>query len=132
LSVLLQVARRFHGCQPPCSALQLGNHLKVSTQVINECLNRLVKMNLISPVALAEDADSADHRFQPARPLSHITLGDFKRLDDDFGGDPGAMHLSEQDPLVNRYQEAVTELNRTAFFQQSLEELLTAHPLQVT
>ena len=50
LSVILRIGRRFRDCQPPRTASQLGAELGVPTQVLNECLNRLVQMRLISPV----------------------------------------------------------------------------------
>ena len=130
LSVLLLIGRQFHACLPACTALQLGNRLKVSTQVINECLNRLVKMNLITPIPAVGDDDASDYRYQPARPLSHLSLGEFKRLDDEFGGDPAAGNFADHDPIVNHYDEAVAGLTQTEFFQRSMEELFAAHPLK--
>ena len=130
LSVLLLIGRRFHACQPACTALQLGNRLKVSTQVINECLNRLVKMNLITPIPPAADEDASDYRYQPARPLSHLSLGEFKRLDDEFGSEPTEAPFADHDPIVHHYDAAVADLTRTEFFQRSMEELFAAHPLK--
>ncbi|MBW8782124.1 MAG: YihY/virulence factor BrkB family protein [Verrucomicrobia bacterium] len=129
LVVLLTIGRRFQSCQPPCTASQLGSQLKVPTQILNECINRLVKMNLVTPIPPAAGSDATDYLFQPARPLGRITLGEFKQLDDDFGGDPTGPQLSELDPIVRLYNETLEDLGRSEFFQKPLDQLLTEHPL---
>lgn len=129
LIVLLLIGRRFQACQPPCTATQLSVRLKVPTQILNECINRLVLMNLITPIPPAPEADSTDLRYQPARPLNRISLGEFKRLDDDFGGDPDGPALAEFDPIVNRYNDTLEKLSRTEFFSKSLDELFQEHPV---
>lgn len=131
LIVLLMIGRRFQACLAPCTAIQLSARLKVPTQILNECINRLVKMNLVTPIPPAADSDATDYRYQPARPLSRISLGEFKRLDDDFGGDPTGPQLADLDPIVTRYNDTVEGLARTEFFQKSLDELLKEHPVTV-
>lgn len=128
LIVLLVITRRFQACQPPCTASLLSSKLKVPTQILNECLNRLVHMRLITPIPPSPDADATDLRYQPARPLNRITLGEFKRLDDDLGGDPAGPLLASTDPILSRYNEAVDELVRTGFFQKPFDELFKEFP----
>lgn len=128
LIVLLFIGRRFQSCMPACTAAELGSRLKVPTQILNECINRLVKMGLATPIPPAPDADGTELRYQPARPLSRITLGEFKRLDDEFGGDPTGPLLNDLDPVVLRYNEAIDTFSRSAFFQKPLDELLVEHP----
>ena len=130
LSVLLLVARRFHAALPAWTALQLGERLTVPTQVINECLSRLVKMELLTPIPGAA-SEAGDLRFQPARPLGLLSLGQFKHLDDQFGAEPTALQLAAPDPIVQRYLNAVDALTRSALFQQNLDELIAAHPQPV-
>jgi len=129
LIVLLTIGRRFQNCLPPCTASQLGIRLKVPTQILNECINRLVKMNLVTPIPPAAGADATDYLYQPARPLSRITLGEFKRLDDDFGGDPTGPLLADLDPIVKRYNDTLEGLERTELFQKPLDQLLLEHPV---
>lgn len=129
LIVLLMIGRRFQACLPPSTASTLSTRLKVPTQILNECINRLVQMNLVTPIPPLPDSDSTDHRYQPARPLNRISLGEFKRLDDDFGGDPTGPLLSELDPIIHHYNGAVENLGRTELFQKSLDELFREHPL---
>lgn len=128
LIVLLMIGRRFQACLSPLAAPQLSARLKVPTQILNECITRLVQMNLITPVPPPGDASSTDYRYQPARPLNRISLGEFKRLDDDLGGDPNGPLLADLDPIVHHYNQAVENLGRSELFQKSLDELLQQYP----
>ena len=128
LIVLLMIGRRFEACLPPLTALDLSMRLKVPTQILNECINRLVLMNLVTPVPPPGDTESTDFRYQPARPLSRMSLGEFKQLDDDFGGDSNGPHLAEFDPILHHYREATDSLRRTALFEKSLDELFNEYP----
>jgi membrane protein len=129
LIVLLMISRRFQACLPACTALELSIRLKVPTQILNECINRLVKMNLVTPIPPASDTDSTDFRYQPARPLNRITLAEFKRLDDDLGDDPHGPLLSQLDPILHHYNETLENLGRTELFQKSFDELFKEHPM---
>lgn len=129
LIVLLTICRRFHECMAPCTATQLGSMLKVPTQLLNECVNRLVLMNLLIPIPPQLGDAAADYRYQPARPLKRITLRDFKTLDDDFGEDPSGPALSNLDPIVARYNQETSALTRSEFFQKNVEELFADFPI---
>lgn len=129
LTVLLRIGRRFRDCQPPVTASHLGTELGVPTQILNECLNRLVQMRLLTPVPPEKEDQENDLRFQPARPLNRTTLADFKRMDDDHGGDPTGPRLNDIDPIVLAYDEQLTSLHDGAFFQRDLDELIAAYPM---
>jgi len=128
LVVLLSICRRFQSCLPPTSAAQLSDLLKVPTQVLNECLNRLVKMNLITTLRPAAGTTATDYLYQPARPLNHISLYDFKNLDDNLGDDPVGQALERIDPILQHYNAALDQIGQQAFFTQSLQQLLAEHP----
>lgn len=128
LVVLLTISRRFHSCLPPTSAAHLSDLLKVPTQVLNECLNRLVKMKLITTLRPATGTTATDYLYQPARPLSRISLYDFKNLDDNLGDDPVGQALEKIDPILLHYNAALGQITQQAFFTKSLEELLAEHP----
>jgi membrane protein len=128
LVVLLTISRRFQSCLPPTSAAQLSDLLKVPTQVLNECLNRLVKMNLITTLRPAAGTTATDYLYQPARPLSHISLYDFKNLDDNLGDDPVGQALERIDPILAHYNAALDQIGQQAFFTKSLQQLLAEHP----
>jgi membrane protein len=128
LVVLLTICRRFQSCLPPTTAAQISDLLKVPTQVLNECLNRLVKMNLITTLRPAAGSSATDYLYQPARPLSHISLYDFKNLDDNLGDDPVGQALERIDPILKHYNAALGQIGQQAFFTQSLQQLLAEHP----
>jgi membrane protein len=128
LVVLLTVCRRFQACLPPVAATQLSTMMKVPTQILNESLNRLVDMGLITAVPSPAGIDSADHLYQPARPLNRINLLEFKRLDDSLGHDPVGTMLEQIDPILQHYDVALNSLAEHTFFQKNLEELLADHP----
>ncbi len=129
LSVLLRIGRRFRDCRPPVTASQLGTELGVPTQILNECLNRLVQMRLLTPVPPEKGDQENDLRYHIARPLNRTTLGDFKRLDDEHGGDPAGPNLTDVDPIVLAYDQQLDGFQRTKFFQKNLEELIEEHPM---
>ena len=128
LVVFLTICRRFNDCLPPISASMLSEMLRVPTQLLNECLNRLVRLQLITTVRPPPDTNGTDYRYQPARPLNRITLFDFKTLDDNLGEDPVGAALERIDPLVNRYNEALQRLGDQEFFQLTIDQLLQRYP----
>jgi membrane protein len=128
LVVLLTISRRFHSCLEPVTASQLGDLLKVPTQIVNECLNRLVAMRFVTTLRPAADGAATDHRYQPARPLNKINLYDFKTLDDHLGDDPIGQALERIDPILQHYDAALASIGDQKFFQKNLEELFSDHP----
>ena len=113
---------------PPVTASQLSELLKVPTQILNECLNRLVAMQLIATLRSTSDTDANEHRYQPARPLNRITLYDFKTLDDNIGEDPIGTSLERIDPLLGQYDAALASLAEQEFFKKTLDELFAENP----
>lgn len=128
LIVFLTICRRFRECLPPISASHLSTMLKVPTQLLNEGLNRLVRLQLVTTLRPPPDSTSTDYLYQPARPLNRITLFDFKTLDDNLGEDPIGASLDRIDPLLARYDGALRRIGEQDFFQKSVEQLLDEHP----
>lgn len=128
LVVFLTICRRFRECRPAISASQLSEVLKVPTQLLNEAVNRLVQLNLIATVRPDPNETGADYLFQPARPLNRLTLFDFKTLDDNFGEDPIGASLERTDPLLTRYDIALSRIGEQEFFQKNLEQLFDENP----
>ncbi len=128
LLVLLIVGRRFKDCLPPCSAAQLAAMLNVPTQVLNESLNRLGDLGLVVALPAADGDDPLDHRFQPARPLSHITLAGFKQLFSRHGENPDGGALDGLDPVLRLYRERLAARLPDALGTASLEALLEEFP----
>lgn len=130
LVVLLTICRRFQGCQPPVTASQLGDMIKVPTQILNECLNRLVDLKLITPLPAPDDDDSTDLRYQPARPLNRMTLLDFKQLHDGLGENPVGSAIEHLDPILFHFNQASGRLGDQPFFQKTLEALFAEFPFE--
>ncbi len=128
LVVFLTICRRFRECMPPISASHLSTMLKVPTQLLNECLNRLVQLKLIGTLSAAPADTASDHLYQPSRPLNRLTLYDFKVLDDNFGENPISASFEQIDPLLVHYETALKRLGEQEFFQKTLEELFDGHP----
>lgn len=125
LAVLMAICRRFHACQPPMSVSELSDAVRMPAQVLNECLNRIVDLGFVMPVPQARGAPSAGPTFQPARPLSRITLFQFKAAADNLGADPAGDALDRIDPVVREFNAAIERMGEQAFFRKSVEELLS-------
>jgi membrane protein len=130
LAVFLTICRRFRECLPPISASHLSTMLKVPTQLLNECLNRLVGLQLITTLRPPPDSAATDYLYQPARPLNRITLFDFKTLDDNYGENPVGASLEQIDPLIRQYDAALNRLGEQEFFQKTVEDLFEQNPFE--
>jgi membrane protein len=130
LVVLLTISRRFQSCLPASTASQLGSTIKVPTQILNECLNRLVDLQLISPIPPDPNASSADYLYQPARPLNRLTLSQFKHLFENFGEDPAGDTLGRIDPIIAHYKAGLEQVTSQDFFTKSFDQLFTEFPFE--
>jgi membrane protein len=132
LVVLLKICRRFRDCQPPLSASNLGDSIKVPTQILNECLNRLVDLKLVTPLPAPSDDNTGDLLYQPARPLNRISLLEFKRLDDNYGDDPVGNSLEHLDPVLYQYNRVTERGGEHEFLNKNLEDLFAEYPFEQT
>jgi membrane protein len=130
LVVFLTICRRFRECLPPVSVSLLSEILKIPTQLLNECLNRLVRLQLITTVRPPPDSTGTDYLYQPARPLNRITLFDFKTLDDNYGDDPIGSSIEKIDPVMPQFAAALNKLGDQEFFKKTVEDLFHEYPFQ--
>lgn len=124
LLVLLLVARRFKDCQPPYSVTQLSHRIRVPSQVLNESLNRLCDLSLITQLPSDEARDPSDYRYQPARPLDRITLREFHDSFARYGESPSGEMLDSVDPVLAHYHASVTRALDAALGGRSLDDVL--------
>ncbi len=124
LLVLLLVARRFKDCQPPYSVTQLSHRIRVPSQVLNESLNRLCDLQLITQLPSDETRDPSDYRYQPARPLDRITLREFHESFARYGESPSGEMLDSVDPVLAHYHASVTRALDASLGGHSLDDLL--------
>jgi membrane protein len=132
LVVLLTISRRFQQDLPPVNASQLAALLKVSTQILNECLNCLVDLKFVTPIPPANSDSPTDYLYQPARPLAHITLQQFKLAFDNYGADPAGDTLDGIDPIARSYREHMLTLGQDKFLAKPLDQLLSDFPFDET
>jgi membrane protein len=124
LTVLMAICRRFHAALPPISVSELSAAARLPAQVINECMNRIVGAGYVMAVHPAPGSHVTEVTYQPARPLSSITLYGFKADADRLGTDPSGDSLENIDPIVRAYAEASDRAGSEGFFRKSVEEML--------
>ena len=117
-------------CLPPCTASELSSMVKVPTQILNECINLLVDMKLITPIPAAESDPSSDFLYQPARPLNRINLLQFKQLIENHGENPTGETIDALDPVLIQYNAAMQQGRQMDFFQKPLDRLFAEHDFE--
>ncbi len=125
LTVLLAICRRFHACLPPISVSELSDAVRLPTQVLNECLNRIVDLGFVMAVPPPPGAASADMLYQPSRPLNRMTLLQFKAAADALGSEPVGGAPERVDPVVGEFCAAVERVSQDGFLRKSIEDLLS-------
>ena len=124
LVVLLLIARRFKVVAPAYAVSELAALIRVPSQILNESLNRLCDLGLITELPPAEGADPNDSRYQPARPLNLITLEEFRRKFENYGEAPAGTLLDNVDPVLAHYHQRLAQALPAAIGAQSLDELI--------
>jgi len=124
LVVLLLIARRFKVAAPAYSVSELASLIRVPSQILNESLNRLCDIKLITELPPAEGADPNDLRYQPARPLEQITLEEFRREFENYGEAPTAGLLEHVDPVLAHYHERLASALPAALAGKNLDQLI--------
>jgi membrane protein len=124
LVVLLLIARRFKVAAPAYSVSELAGLIRVPSQILNESLNRLCDIRLITELPPADAADPNDFRYQPARPLDQITLEEFRREFENYGEAPTAGLLDNVDPVLALYHQRLAEHLPAILGQQTLDQLI--------
>jgi membrane protein len=124
IGVLLAICRRFHDAGPPISALELSSALRLPTQVLNECLNRIVAAGYVMAVPAPPDSKSTDIHYQPTRPLNRMTLFEFKLAAENLGSAPDSGSLGSCDPIVDEFESAISRTAGEGFFRKTVDELL--------
>ncbi len=125
LVVLLLIARRFKVAAPAYSVSELAGLIRVPSQILNESLNRLSDMKLVTELPPAAAADPNDFRYQPARPLEQITLEEFRRAFENYGEAPTAGLLDNVDPVLALYHERIAQALPAALGGRTLDELIS-------
>ncbi len=124
LLLLLLIARRFRECLPAYTTTELAHRIRVPAQVLNESLNRLCDVGLITLLPSSDIRDQSDYRYQPARPLNRITLVDFRQLFEQYGEAPTGEMLDDVDPILAHYHERMGGALASAVGGRTLDQLI--------
>jgi membrane protein len=124
LVVLLLIARRFKVAAPAYAVSELAQLIRVPSQILNESLNRLCDLKLITELPPADAADPNDFRYQPARPIDQITLEEFRREFEHYGEAPTAGLLDNVDPVLAHYHQRLAQALPAALGGQSIDQLI--------
>ncbi len=124
LLVFTLIARRFRACLPACSAQDLAEAIKLPTQILNACLERLIAVGLVTRIPPEDTRTVSDYRFQPARPLERITLHDFQHRLDGLGVGPSRELLDSIDPVVAEFHARTLQALESALGEESFETIL--------
>ncbi|MFA5257712.1 MAG: YhjD/YihY/BrkB family envelope integrity protein [Opitutales bacterium] len=118
------VSRRFALCQPPMSADELAEKLRVPSNILNESLTRLADMGLVTAMDdEGDDGGSERTCFSPARPLRSISMSDFRKIYASHGSDSGAEQVGKVDGLIDLYRRSMDDAVRNAS-AKNMETLL--------
>lgn len=124
LLVLLLIARRFKVAAPAYAVSELAILISVPSQILNESLNRLGDIGLITELPPAPGADPNDLRYQPARPLDQINLDQFRRDFENYGESPAGGLLDHVDPVLAHYHQRLSESLPAILGDKTLDQLI--------
>ncbi len=124
LVVLMAVCRCFYAGKPAISVPEISDAVRLPAQVVNECLNRIVDAGYVLSVPAPAGGASTESCYQPARPLSRITLFEFMTTADALGAAPSGDALERIDPAVQEFDLQYEQLGGQGFLGKSVEEIL--------
>jgi membrane protein len=125
LAAFLQVARAFIRRTPGPTSAELAETLRVPADLLNECLTRLADLHLIAAIPATVKRSTTPARYQPLRPLDHLTLGEFHHDWDELGNSAGEAVLEAADPLMGQYLTTLTSFEQGPQLDQTFSRLLT-------
>ncbi|HUG09942.1 MAG TPA: YihY/virulence factor BrkB family protein [Opitutaceae bacterium] len=128
LLVLVLIARRFKACRPALTASDLSKAIRVPTQVLNECLNRLTDIGLVCMNPPHEGESALDYHYQPAKPLDRITLNEFRNQFAELGESPSGELLEAVDPILRHFRTSVSSSLGEAIGTRTLDQLIDDLP----
>lgn len=123
LGCLSIIARRFRNSQPAPTGEDLGNLLHVQGSIIAECARRLVETGLVSTV-LEQDIREPILRYQPARPLDQLKLGEIREILETKIGAVRLDFVNDGDPALPYFQKSFAAMLQQPDMQITLDALL--------
>jgi membrane protein len=124
LAAFLQIARAFVRRQPGPTSEELSKILRVPANLLNEGLTRLTDLHMIAAVDGASEHGKVEQRFQPARPLPQLTLGEFHHCFDVFGNTDGDETLKDSDAVLPHYLKALAHFEHGPALHRNFADLM--------
>lgn len=124
IGALLYICRRFHHGEPPTGLDQLSAHLRAPRNMLNESINKLVELGLVSKVPDENPDVQEEFRYQPARPLKYLQLAEVHQALEHQGNNGGLDLVAGVDPLLKDYLDHRENHLKTESGGTTVEELL--------
>ena len=124
LAVFLQCARAFERCQDAPNAPELSEKLGAPLHLVNEALSQMCDRNILSAVETPAASGDIVLRYQPARPLDKFRVIDLRFELDSEGNSEGLDLLSERDPALPVYINAMNNLRKTPELGATMLDLI--------
>ena len=123
LAAFLIIARGFASGRPPVSLDDLGSQLRIPANLLNESLQQLSEIGWATQVPRLIEGTMVPC-YMPSRPLNQISLADFRHALESAGNSAGLEHLSGLDPIVDQYQQILSETVSSNLGQQRFEAMI--------
>ena len=127
LAAFTLICRRFRDCREAYNSGELTDRIRVPGHILNESLNRLTDLGLVSIISTFDNDSENVVRYQPSRPLHNITLADFRSALECYGNNEGAELIHDVDPLITYYRNGFKNFTTSQLGSTSFEQLLNDH-----
>ncbi len=118
------VCRRFRSCEPALSGKELAEMTRLPVQYVNASLIRLCELGLVSSIPPEAGEPFQNYKYQPARPLDKIELGEFKVSFENHGNMPDEELFDSYDPIVKRFHESLSQARKSALSDLTMEDVI--------
>ena len=125
LSAFIQIARRFHKCEPAPTLNDISARLHVPSNILNESLELLDELGWITRISMEDRNEEAEETgYRPAKPLAAYNLSQFKAALERGGPTDMLADLLRADPLLEQYNQVLHWHKKDPFCQTDLSTLL--------
>ena len=125
LATFIVIAREFMAQRQAPSVPELSARMRVPGNVLNECLNMLTDIGWVSATPQVHEDAAEEICYQPAKPLSKLTLARFHTVFEGYGNSSGLSSLGHIDPLISHYRERLDAGLDKELGECSVEALLS-------
>jgi membrane protein len=127
VSAMLKIARRFQEAKHPYSGRELAELLRTPSNLVNMTLERLCDVKLLVAISETNGKSEVITRYQPARPLASISIGDIHEKLVTYGNNEGASLLKNSDPALAVFRDLLAAHANALWGAGDLQQLVTQH-----